>query len=77
MFTYVLVLTMKLVLHRSVARSENLGGHIELGGDNVPPLVEIGLTDLAKSGGHVPPWPPACDGPDYYDLLMNFLLCIM
>ena len=32
---------------RAVARSENLGGHIVLGGDNVPPpLVEIGLTDL-------------------------------
>ena len=28
---------------RAVARSENLGGHIVLGGDNVPPLVEIGL----------------------------------
>ena len=27
---------------RAVARSENLGGHIVLGGDNVPPLVEIG-----------------------------------
>ena len=36
---------------RAVARSENLGGHIVLGGDNVPPLVEIGLTDLPKSGG--------------------------
>ena len=37
------------------------GGHIILGGDNVPPLVEIGLADLPKSGG-----PPACDGPDMY-----------
>ena len=34
---------------RAVARSENPGGHIVLGGDNVPPLVEIGLTDLSKS----------------------------
>ena len=43
-------------LSRAVARSENLGGHIILGGDNVPPLVEIGLTDLPKSGGaHAPP----------------------
>ena len=42
------------VLHitcRAVARSENPGGHIVLGGDNVPPLVEIGLSDLSKSGG--------------------------
>ena len=29
-----------------------------LGGDNVPPLVKIGLTDLTKSGGHVPSRPP-------------------
>ena len=43
---------------RAVARSENLGGHIVLGGDNVPPLVEIGLIDLPKSEGHVPPRPP-------------------
>ena len=28
-----------------------IGGHIVLGGDNVTPLVEIGLTDLPKSGG--------------------------
>ena len=34
---------------RAVARSENLGGHIVLGRDNVPlPLVEIGLTGLPK-----------------------------
>ena len=49
---------------RAVAKSENLGGgHVILGGDNVPPLVKIGLTDLPKSGGHMPPGPPACDGP--------------
>ena len=50
---------------RAVARSENPGGHIVLGGDNVPPLVEIGLTDLTKSGEHVPPRAPTCDGPAY------------
>ena len=33
-------------IRRAVARSENPGGLIVLGGDNVPPLVEIGLTDL-------------------------------
>ena len=35
------------------------GGHVILGGDNVPPLAEIGLTDLPKSGGGVraPPAP--------------------
>ena len=41
---------------RHAARVKNLGGHIVLGGDNVPPLVEIGLTDPPKSGGaHAPP----------------------
>ena len=42
---------------RAVARSENQGGHIVPGGDNVSPLVEIGLTDLSKSGGaHIRPF---------------------
>ena len=31
--------------------SENPEGLVELGGDNVPLLVEIGLTDLPKTGG--------------------------
>jgi hypothetical protein len=48
-----------LLIHRAVARSENLGGHIVLGGDNVPPLVEIGSTDLPKC----PPAPPLATGP--------------
>ena len=48
---------------RAVARSENLGGHIVLGGDNVPPLVEIELTDLKKSGAaRAPPAPPLATG---------------
>ena len=34
---------------RAVARSENPGGHVVLGGDNVPPpLVEIGLGGVHK-----------------------------
>ena len=50
-----LFIYLKSLLVRAVARSENLGGHVILGGENVPPrpLVEIGLTDLPKSGGHV------------------------
>ena len=48
---------------RAVARSENLGWHVLLGGDNVPPLVVIGLTDLPKSGGaRAPPAPPLATG---------------
>ena len=63
---------------RAVARSENLGGHIVLGGDNVPPLVEIGLTDLPKSGGaRAPPAPPLATGL-YYEISgpdICFLIC--
>ena len=48
-----------LVLSRHVPKSKNLGGQVVMGGDNVPPLVEIGLTDPPKSGGaYAPPAPP-------------------
>ena len=44
---------------RAVARSENPGGLVVIGGDNVPPLMEIGLTDLPKTGELKPhPAPP-------------------
>ena len=41
-----------MIVLRAVARSENTGGLIVLGGENVPspPLVEIGLIDLPKAG---------------------------
>ena len=52
------------VLHsRAVARSEIFGGLVLLGGDNVSPLVEIGLADLPNIGGAKAPQPPPCDGP--------------
>ena len=35
--------------NRHAARVKNPGGQVVLGGDNVSPLVEIGLTDPAKS----------------------------
>ena len=38
-------------MSRHAASVKNLAGHMILGGDNVPPLVEIGLTDPPKSGG--------------------------
>ena len=39
--------------------SENPGGHTVLGGNNMPPLVDIGRTDLSKRGGGMgPPDPP-------------------
>jgi hypothetical protein len=46
---------LKPPLPRAVARSENCGWHVVLGGDNVPPLVWMGLTGLPKSGANVPP----------------------
>jgi hypothetical protein len=36
-------------------------------GNKLPPLVEIGLTDLPKFGGAMaPPAPPGTTGLDYY-----------
>ena len=37
---------LKPPLPRAVARSENCGWHVVLGGDNFPPLVWIGLTGM-------------------------------
>ena len=42
----ILITTNQALQQPAVARSENLGGHVVLGGDNVSPLVEIGLSDL-------------------------------
>ena len=41
--------------HRDAPRVKNPGGQVVLGGDNVSPLVEIGLTDPPKSGGAAAP----------------------
>ena len=51
------------VLIRAVGRSENPGVPVVFGGHNLPPLVEIGLTDLPKTGGAMaPPAPPGTTG---------------
>ena len=39
------------LLFRDVGKSENLWVPVSFGGNNLSPLVEIGLTDLPKSGG--------------------------
>ena len=44
------------VLKSGVARSNVVG-------IMCPPLVEIGLTDLPKTGGHMPPGPLTYDRP--------------
>ena len=41
----------------AVGGSENSGVPVLLGGHNLPPLVEIGLTDLPKFGGGTPGTP--------------------
>ena len=52
-------------IYRAVGRSENPGVPVLFGGHNLSPLVEIGLTDLPKSGGTMaPPAPPRDDRPD-------------
>ena len=40
---------------RAVGRFENLEVPVLFVGDNLPPLVEIGLSDLPKSGGAIAP----------------------
>ena len=49
------------IKYRAVRRSENPGVPVE--GQNLPPLIEIELTDLPKSGGAMAPLaPPAPTG---------------
>ena len=40
---------------RAAGRSENPGVPVLIRGHNMPPLVEIGLPDLPKSGGAMTP----------------------
>ena len=62
--TYLALLETEKFIYRAVARSENPGGLVVMGGDNVPTLVEIGWIDLPKTGGaKAPPALPACHGP--------------
>ena len=42
---------------RDAARVKNPRGQVVLGGDNVSPLVEMGLIDPPKSGGAAAPLP--------------------
>ena len=46
---------MLVLSSRHATRVKNPGGQVVLGGDNVSPLVEIGLTDPPKSGGAAAP----------------------
>ena len=46
------------MMNGAVGRSENPGVPVLFGGHNLPPVVEIGLTDLPKYGGLGVPWHP-------------------
>ena len=50
---------------RAVARCENPRGLVVLGGDNVSPLVEIGLAALPNIGGAKAPPAPTLRRPCY------------
>ena len=43
--------TVSIAKHRAVGRSENSGVPEVMWGHNLPPPVEIGLTDVPKIGG--------------------------
>ena len=58
-----LVVSEFLAPNRAVGSSENPGVPVLYRGHNLSPLVEIGLTDLPKSGGAMaPPAPPGTTG---------------
>ena len=50
-------------LSRAIGRSENPGVPVLFGGHNLPLLVEVGLTDLPKSGGASTPGTPRDNTP--------------
>ena len=50
-FFIIFWLHLQMSEHRAIERSENPGVPVLLDGHNLPPFVEIGLTDLPKSGG--------------------------
>ena len=52
---------------RAVGRSENPWVPVLFGGYNLPRLVEIGLTDLQKSGGAMAPLAPQGTTPLWLD----------
>ena len=65
----------KQIHYRAVARSENPGGPVVMGGDNVSPLVEIGLSDLPNTGRvKAPPPQPPCLRQPCMQKLSNGLL---
>ena len=60
---------------RAVGRSVNPEGPVLFDGHNLSPLVEIGLTDLPKSGGAIAPPAPPGTTPLSSAVLCSLLLC--
>ena len=46
------------IIVTGMQQGSKIRGAGSIGGDNVTPLVEIGLTGPPKSGGRLPPLPP-------------------
>ena len=59
-----------LIIVRAIGRCENPGVQVLFGMHNLTPLVEIGLTDLPKSGGA----PPREDRLDFQNLIGFFVM---
>ena len=57
---------------RAVGRSKNPGEPVSFGGHNLPPLVEIGLTDLSKYAMA----PPAPGTTGLVGIQLKILSCI-
>ena len=55
---------------KNLGQTENPGVPVLFGGHNLPHLVEIGLTDLPKSGGAMAP--PAPPGVNFHESFLKF-----
>ena len=61
--------------YRAIGRCGNPGVPVLFGGNNLPPLVEIGLTDLPKSKGAMA-WHPRCTPRDDTLALLSGVLSL-
>ena len=61
---------------RVIGKSENSGVTVLFGGHNLPTLVEIGLTDLPKSGDAMAPLAPPMDDTPVIQIVFSYILRI-
>ena len=62
---------------RAIGKSKNLGVSVLYGGHNLPPLVEIGLIDLPKSGGAITPWDDRPGYRNYMSVLFTIIYALL